>query len=58
MRIILFLTTNVNKMWYWELENAERFYTEVTAFELTENLHKRNGGRHAIDAVDIMSGMH
>ena len=40
------------------MENAETFYTKVKAFELMEHLQKRSGGRHAIDAVDIMSGMH
>ena len=33
------------------------FYTEVTAFELIEHLHRCSGGCNTIDAVDIMSNM-
>ena len=52
-----FLTTNINKTWYQELENAETLYTKVMAFKLTEHLQKCSGSRHTIDAVGIMSDM-
>ena len=55
MGIMRFLTTNVGETWYQELENSETFYTKVTALKLMEHLRKRSGGRHAIDAVNIMS---
>ena len=58
MGIMRFLTTNVDKMWYQELENAETFYTKVTALKLTEHLRKCSGGRHAIDTVNIMYDTH
>ena len=57
MGTMRFLTTTVNKMWYKELEKSETFYTEFTAFALMENLVKWSGGRHAMDAVDIMFNM-
>ena len=58
MGIMRSLTTNIDKTWYQELEKAETFCTEVTAFKLTEHVQKHSGGRHAIDAVDIISDMH
>ena len=58
MGIMRLFTTNVDKTWYQELENADTFYTEVTTFKLIESLHKRSGGRHSIGAVDIMYDMH
>ena len=57
MGVMRFLTANVDETWYQELENAETFYTEVTAFEIMVHLRKRSGGRHTIDAVDILSDM-
>ena len=57
MGIMYFLTTNINKTWYQELEIAETLYTKVMAFKLTEHLQKCSGSRHTIDAVGIMSDM-
>ena len=57
MGVMRFLNTNVDGTWYQELENAEIFYTKVTAFEMMVHLRNCSGGWNAIDAVDIMSDM-
>ena len=46
---------NVDETWYWELEDPETYYTGVSALQLMEHLRLRSGGRHAIDAVDIIA---
>ena len=58
MEIMRFITTNVDETWYQGLENAEKFYTEVTFFEMIEHLQKHSGGQNTIDAVDIMYNMY
>ena len=57
MGIIHFLTTDINKAWYQELEIAETLYTKVMDFKLMDHLQKCSGSRHDIDAVGIMSDM-
>ena len=57
MGIMRFLATNVDETWYQEFENAETFYTEVTAFKIMERLQKCSGVWHAINAVEIMPDM-
>ena len=52
-----FLMANVDETWYQELEDPDTYYTEVTALQLMDHLRLRSGGRHAIDAVDIIAEM-
>ena len=47
----------VYEIWYKELEDADVFYTNVTAQQILENLEDHRTGQHVIDAVDIPSGM-
>ena len=52
-----FLMANVDETWYRELEDPETYYTGVSALQLMEYLRLRSGGRHVIDAVDIIAEM-
>ena len=43
----------VDEMWYKELEDPDKFYTNVTALKLLDHLTEFCSGLHAVDAVDI-----
>ena len=47
----------VDETWYKELEDADKFYTNVTAQQLLEQLKDHCTGIHDIDAVDAPSVM-
>ena len=43
----------VDKTWYKELEDPDRFYKNVTNLKLPDHLNKFCSGLHTVDAVDI-----
>ena len=47
----------VNKTWYKELKDPDKFYMIVTDFKLLDNLTKFCSGLHAVDAVNILQLM-
>ena len=47
----------VDKTWYKELEDPDKFYTNVTALKLLEHLTEFCSGLHTVDAVDITQVM-
>ena len=50
---INFVMKVVDKTWYKELKDPDRFYTNVTELQLLEHLTEFCLGLHSIDAVDI-----
>ena len=48
-----FIMEVVDKTWYKELEDPDRFYKNVTNLKLPDHLNKFCSGLHTVDAVDI-----
>ena len=48
-----FIMAVVDKTWYKDLEDADTFYTKVTAIKLLEHLTDFCVGIHTVDGVDI-----
>ena len=48
-----FIMSVIDETWYKELEDADKFYTNMTAQQLLEHLEDHCTGLHSIDAVDI-----
>ena len=47
----------INKTWYKELKDPDKFYMIVADFKLLDNLAMFCSGLHAVDAVDILQLM-
>ena len=43
----------VDKAWYKELEDPEKFYTNVTSLKLLDHLTKFCSGLHTVDYMEI-----
>ena len=52
-----FLRNVVNEIWYNDLEDADLFYTKVTAIDIMALLDANRGGLHAIDMITLRTNM-
>ena len=52
-----FLGGVVNEIWYNDLEDADLFYTKVTAINIMALLDANNGGLYAVDMITLRTNM-
>ncbi len=52
-----FLRDVVDKIWYNNLEDADLFYTKVTAIDIRALLDANSGGLHAVDMITLHTNM-
>jgi hypothetical protein len=52
-----FLRNVVDEIWYNDLEDANLFYTNVTAIDIMALLDANSGGLHAIDMITLCTNM-
>ena len=55
--IAKFLRHVIDKIWYNDLEDADTFYTKVTAIVIMALLDANSGGLHAVDMISLRTNM-
>jgi hypothetical protein len=52
-----FLRDVVNEIWYNDLEDADLFYTKVTAIDIMALLDANSGGLHSVNMITLRTNM-
>jgi hypothetical protein len=52
-----FLRDVIDKIWYNDLEDANLFYTKVTAIDIISLIDANSGGLHAVDMITLCRNM-
>jgi hypothetical protein len=52
-----FLRDVVDEIWYNDLEDADLFYTKVTAIDIMTLLDANSGGLHTVDMITLCTNM-
>ena len=52
-----FLRDVIDKIWYNDLEDADIFYTKVTAIDIMALLDANSGGLHAVNMITLCTNM-
>ncbi len=53
-----FLCKAIKEVWYYNLKDAETFYTKVTLLDIMALLDANSGGMHVINMIGLCTNMH